>query len=153
VSITPTGPVPSLGLVTVDAQPVSAATAAQTGFRPALALTASDTVIGTETPADPPPTGVREEVLQRVSEVFPAPTLANGVPVQPWRPSSVTRADLGVLHVFVDGIDRTYVRGARTEVVDYELMDPFGSGSPRSPRGTPWAPARSGGCTPAPPST
>jgi hypothetical protein len=65
--------------------------------------------------------------LRRVSEVYPAPTLVDGVPVG-WAPSSVVREDVGYLHVYVDGVDRTVFRGSQTLVDSYTLMDPFGCG-------------------------
>jgi hypothetical protein len=65
--------------------------------------------------------------LTRVSEVYPAPTLVDGVP-QGWAPSSVVREDVGYLHVYVDGVDRTLFRGAPTFVDSWTLMDPFGCG-------------------------
>jgi hypothetical protein len=65
--------------------------------------------------------------LQRISQVFPSPTLADGVP-QGWVPTSETREDVGFLHVYVDGVDRSVFRGAQTYVDSWTLMDPFGCG-------------------------
>lgn len=41
----------------------------------------------------------------------------------------VTRAILGVPHVFVDDVDVTYLRGERTLIREYVLVEPFGEDS------------------------
>lgn len=80
--------------------------------------------------ASPPP-GAPDPVyapLQRISETYPAPTLVDGKPDETWAPSSVVREDVGFLHVYIDGKDRTLFRGAQTVVDSWQLMDPFGCG-------------------------
>lgn len=107
---------------------------------PTFGFTIADTVLDDEGDLAAPPAGVVEVPIRRVSEIFPAPTLVNGKPQQPWLPTSVVREDVGSIRVFVAGRDRTWFRGARTEVLDYQLMDPFGCGpaSIRFPAVTSW---------------
>jgi peptidoglycan hydrolase-like protein with peptidoglycan-binding domain len=94
--------------------------------RPGLSTTPGVVYLDTS-PADPgaPAAGFRP--LRRVSETYGAPTLADGVP-QSWAPASVVREDVGYLHVYIDGADRTVFRGAPTYVDSWTLMDPFGCG-------------------------
>jgi hypothetical protein len=95
-----------------------------------LGVTGQATVMSAEAPADPPPAGVQEQVITRASEVFAAPTFtaATGHVQEDWQPTSVVNGPVGVLHTFVGGTDRTYVRGARTQIDSFEVMDPFGCG-------------------------
>jgi hypothetical protein len=78
--------------------------------------------------ADSPPSGVVVSPIQRVSEVYSAPTLAAGRPVQPWLPSSTTRADWGQFQVVMNGTDITYFRGFPVVIDYFELHEPFGCG-------------------------
>lgn len=93
--------------------------------RPSLGIVAGTTILESTGPAASVP---GTHPMLRVSEVFPAPTLVAGRPQRPWAPSSVTREDVGTLHVYVNEVDCSYVRGVATAVDDYQLMDPFGCG-------------------------
>jgi hypothetical protein len=83
------------------------------------------------------------EMLRRVSETYPAPTLVDGLPVRPWLPiATITedwgtyRIEIGAVWEVTDGVasittpgtDVTFVRGARTKVVSYALEEPYGCG-------------------------
>jgi hypothetical protein len=96
-----------------------------TTVRPGLNLEGLASSVDSSPPPGAPASGFAP--LQRISEVFPAPTLVDGQPVE-WAPSSVIRADVGFFHVYIDGVDRTVFRGVQTIVDRYVLMDPFGCG-------------------------
>jgi hypothetical protein len=102
-----------------------------TPFGPSsLGVTGQATVLSVEVPADPPPAGISEQVITRASEVFTAPTVntTTGRIQDRWEPVSVVTGAVGVIHTFFGNHDRTYFRGARTQVEGFEVMDPFGCG-------------------------
>lgn len=100
---------------------------------PDVGMGAAGSYLDTSPPPGAPAEGYAP--MQRVSQVYPAPTLADGTPVD-WAPASETREDVGYLHVYVDGVDRSVFRGAQTYVDSWSLQDPFGCGpaSIRFPR-------------------
>lgn len=64
--------------------------------------------------------------LQRVSPVYPAPTLdGSGRPTRPWSPTSTTREAWGRLQITVGGSDFTTYRNAPT-IVEAAIAEPFG---------------------------
>ena len=78
--------------------------------------------------ATAPPSGVVVTPNNRVSAVYPAPTVTAGRPVQPWVASSVTTADWGTFRVVMNGVDVTWFRGFLAQIVSYELTEPWGCG-------------------------
>jgi peptidoglycan hydrolase-like protein with peptidoglycan-binding domain len=102
-----------------------------TPFGPSsLGVTGQATVLSVEVPAADPPPGISEQVITRASEVFNAPTVntTTGRIQDRWEPVSVVTGAVGVIHTFFGNHDRTYFRGARTQVQSFEVMDPFGCG-------------------------
>jgi peptidoglycan hydrolase-like protein with peptidoglycan-binding domain len=93
--------------------------------RPSLATSSPATFLDASPPPGAPAAGYHP--IRRVSLGFPDPTLVDGVPVD-WHPTSDVRADVGYLHVYIDGVDRSVFRGAPTFVDSWTLQDPFGCG-------------------------
>jgi hypothetical protein len=78
-------------------------------------------------PAAAPPAGLTVVPIRRVSRVYPAPTLVDGRPQQPWTHSSESVSDWGNVQVVFAGVDVTYFRGFPAEA-EFELMEPWGCG-------------------------
>src|ERR1700722_10609051 len=73
-----------------------------------------------------PPTGLTDVNLQRVSAVFPAPTLdSNSLPVD-WVPTSTIEEDWGRYQIVVGEVDVTFFRGFATQLGDMSWAEPFG---------------------------
>ena len=73
---------------------------------------------------DAPPT--TDPYIQRVSETYPPPTLVNGLPDQPWLPTSTVREDWGRLQIIVGGRDLSRPRGKPSIWLNDAHTDPFG---------------------------
>lgn len=87
-------------------------------------------VFQTNPPVVPPPPTVIDDsagtvYLRQVNQVYPAPSLLNGVP-QNWAPTSTTVADWGRLRVLIGGVDMTFFRGVPCLVENLTISDPFG---------------------------
>jgi peptidoglycan hydrolase-like protein with peptidoglycan-binding domain len=75
---------------------------------------------------DPPPPDT--PITQRVSEVYPTPTLTNGRPAAGWLPTTTTRQDWGTLQLIIAGHDRSRPRGITFTPLTGTHTDPFGDG-------------------------
>jgi peptidoglycan hydrolase-like protein with peptidoglycan-binding domain len=93
--------------------------------RPGVTARSAATFLDASAPPGAPAAGYAP--MQRISQGYPDPTLIDGVPVD-WHATSEVREDVGFLHVYIDGVDRSVFRGSPTFVDSWTLQDPFGCG-------------------------
>lgn len=83
-------------------------------------------VLEIDVPVSTPPSFVSARYIQRVSELYPAPTLdSDNLPVN-WGPSSTTREDWGRIRILINGQDVTFLRGVPCQPESWVNAEPFG---------------------------
>jgi peptidoglycan hydrolase-like protein with peptidoglycan-binding domain len=78
-------------------------------------------------PVAPEPPTIRAAPIRVVVDTLPAADVNAGT-VQPMTPTVLRDTEWGRVRVVVSGEDVTYLRDKPTQVVDYQLLDPYGYG-------------------------
>lgn len=69
--------------------------------------------------------------VQRISEVYNAPTLDSNNRPTNWAPASTTREPWGRVRVVINGVDRTFIRDAPVQILSWSSNEPFGDANAR----------------------